>query len=59
MPIVRERPQIVDANFNEPGFTRLAHNAVIQRPTKKVRKNRENLELHSGLPNSRPRRLGT
>ena len=35
MAVVCERPQVVDANFNEPGFARLAHNAVIQRPRKK------------------------
>ena len=38
--------EIVDANFNEPSLARLAHDAVIQRPAKKVRKNRQDLELH-------------
>src|SRR5208337_5030743 len=51
MAVVGERPQILNANFNEPGFARSAHDAVIQRPAKKVRKNRQYLELHSGLPN--------
>src|SRR5208283_2828067 len=34
-----------------PGLARPAHDAIIQRPVKKVRKNRQYLELHSGLPN--------
>src|SRR5262249_33740588 len=50
MAVVRERPQVVYRNLNEPGLARSAHNAMIQWPAKKVRKNRQNLELHSGLP---------
>src|SRR5271169_4606861 len=50
--VVRERPQVVYRNLNETGLARPAHNAVIQRPAKKVRKNRQDLELHSGLPKS-------
>ncbi len=41
-----EVPQIVHRDFNEPGFARAAHDAVIQRPAKKVRKNRDDFELH-------------
>jgi hypothetical protein len=46
MAIVRERPQIVYANFNEPGIARPAHDTVIQWPAKEVRKNGNDLELH-------------
>jgi hypothetical protein len=41
----------VDSNFNEPGKARLAHNAVFQRASKKVRKDGDNLKPHS-LPSS-------
>ena len=50
MPVMCKHPEIVDSNFNEPGLVRPAHDAVIQWPAKKVRENRQYLELHSGLP---------
>src|SRR4051794_33582700 len=50
MAVMRERPQVVDPYVNEPSFARLAHNAVIQRSTKEVRKNRYDLKLHSRVP---------
>jgi hypothetical protein len=46
MTIVREVPQIVNQDFNELGVARLAHNAVIQRPAKKIRKDSQDLEFH-------------
>jgi hypothetical protein len=57
MPIVRERPRIVDPYINEPSLARPAHDAIIQRSTKKVGKDRQYLELHSDLPVA-PGRMG-
>src|SRR5579871_6734855 len=47
MAIAREIPQVVNRYFNEPGFARPAHDAIIQRPAKEVGKYRDDLELHS------------
>ena len=48
MPIVGKLPQIVDFNFRQPRFLSPAGDAVIQRPAKEVRKNRDNVGLHCG-----------
>src|SRR5947209_13563936 len=51
MPVGGKVPQIMDRDFNQPGFTRPANDAVIQRAAEKVRENRDDLELHQRTHN--------
>jgi hypothetical protein len=46
VPVMGERPQIMHANIDNFCLTRPPYDAVLQRPAKKVRKNRDDLELH-------------
>src|SRR5262249_54161034 len=46
VPIFGKGPQIVNSDLNQARLTRPASNSVIERATKKVRKNRDNLNLH-------------
>src|SRR5260221_10871692 len=39
-------PQILDVNLNQTRFARFAHNAVLQRPGKKFRKDSNEVEAH-------------
>src|SRR5215469_16653398 len=54
MTVVREGAKIVNSDFYEPGITRAANDAIIQRPAKKVRKNRQDFELHFRMPRVLP-----
>ena len=47
MQVVRPVPQIVDLQFERAEFGRARHNAVLERPFKKCRKNSEQVELHA------------
>ena len=49
MPVVSKSPQIMHPDVNNSGFSRPPHNAMLQGPAKKVRKNRDDLELHRDL----------
>jgi hypothetical protein len=46
VPIMRVLPQIVDFDFHQAHFRGPAGNAVIKRPAKEVRKNRDDIGLH-------------
>src|SRR6516164_1485831 len=46
MLIAGKLPQVVDARFHQARFPRPAQNPEIQRPTKKLRKDREKIDLH-------------
>jgi hypothetical protein len=46
MPIAGKRPQIVNLNLHQPGFTRPANNSVIERPAKKIREDGYDVNLH-------------
>ena len=46
--VFRKRPQIVNVDFHQARFPCPADNSVIQRPAKKVGKDRENVDLHRG-----------
>src|SRR5260370_22098423 len=49
VPVVSERPQSMHPDVNNSRFSRPPHNAMLQRPAKKVRENRDDLELHRDL----------
>jgi hypothetical protein len=46
MPIMRKGPQIVNFNVCQTSFPGPANDAIVQRPTKKIRKDRDNIDLH-------------
>jgi len=46
MPVMREIAQIMDVRFDQPRLARPPHNSIIQRPAKKLRKYRHNVESH-------------
>src|SRR5438876_7005582 len=49
MAIAGERPQIAYFDLDQPGCARPANDSVIQRPAKKIRENRDNVDLHKTL----------
>src|SRR5713101_7594444 len=49
VPVMGESPQVMHPDVNNSGFSRPPHNAMLQRPAKKVRENRDDLELHRDL----------
>ncbi len=48
VPVMRKSPQVVDFDRRQARFPRPADNAVIQRSAKKIRKDRQNVDLHRG-----------
>ena len=52
--IVRERSQIVDVHVHQTSFACPTHDPVSERAGKKVRENRDDIELHSGLSVPQP-----
>src|ERR1700719_4290927 len=46
MPVLREHAQILHVHFNNPRLSRAPQNPVIQRPRKKIRKNRYQIKSH-------------
>jgi len=50
MPIAGMNPQIANFNLHQPRFARPANDAMIQRPAKKFRENRNDVDLQKPKP---------
>jgi uncharacterized coiled-coil DUF342 family protein len=46
MPVMRKRAQIMHASFNQARLARPPHNPILQRPSEKLRKYRNNVKTH-------------
>ncbi len=46
MPILGKHSQVLHMDLDQAGFSRAAQNAMVQRPHKKLRENRDEIEAH-------------
>src|SRR6266849_1150096 len=46
MPILGEHSQVLHMDLDQAGFSSAAQNAMVQRPHKKLRENRDEIEAH-------------